>query len=146
MAWSVAPFVKVFKEYRDNGAEQAVKSAEPLERDITALNVAQMNQAGTDNTGRAITPSYTANTVAYKRRKGQPANRVTLRDTGDFHDSVFAVFEGDEITLYADDEKTPKLIAKYGTDVLGLDQDSIKKLIEQLRPIMQDDFAKKIRQ
>jgi hypothetical protein len=135
-------FLRVFKDYRDNAPEKVVGISEQLEPLITSLNRQQLQAQGEDNQKRTIRPPYSPVTRRYKARRGQPANRVTLRDTGDFHDSIFALFEGDEITLYADDPKAPKLVAKYGRDVLGLTTDSIDILVDRLRPAVQDKFKK----
>jgi hypothetical protein len=109
---------------------------------LRRLTVSSYKPRGEDNQKRTIRPPYSPVTRRYKARRGQPTNRVTLRDTGDFHDSIFALFEGDEITLYADDPKAPKLVAKYGRDVLGLTTDSIDILVDRLRPAVQDKFKK----
>lgn len=134
-------WISVLKNYRDNASEKAVEAAIPHERFVVELNANQMFVTGKDSKGADIRPRYAASTVAYKRRRGQPTNRVTLRDTGDFHDSLFANFDGDEITIGADDDKAPRLFKKYGKDVLGLDRTSMDALAEVVRP----DLIKKFR-
>lgn len=144
MEWSVQPFVDVLREYVNNPGEVAVRDAAQLEQLVTSLNRAQLQNSGTDNQSRVIRPAYTRRTVQIKRAKGQPTNRVTLRDTGDFHDSIKADFTGDEITLSATDPKTRELLAKYGPEVLGLDDASVDLLTQRLLPIMQAELRKRL--
>lgn len=59
-------------------------SIEDTAADFGKLNTEQMYE-GQLSTGAAILPHYSANTVAIKKRKGQPYDRVTLKDTGDFY-------------------------------------------------------------
>ena len=126
-------------------AQYAVDAAKPLKSLIEQLNANnQLLQSGSDGTGLPVTPNYTTTTIRYKRRKGQPTNRVTLKDTGDFHESITAVFNGSEIELIATDPKTGKLVQKYGKDILGLDDKSIATLLDKLRPLFTNEFRKTI--
>lgn len=89
--------------------------AEDLQRD-------QLNE-GVDHQNRPITPGYTLATRIIKRRKGQPADRVTWRDTGRLHSLLRLQSSNDGYEIDSPDPKTPELIAKYG-DVLGHNQNS----------------------
>lgn len=72
---------------------------------------------------------YSKNTIAVKIAKGQPTNRVTLRDTGEFHAS-FAVYADDtKFFIDAKDWKTNKLGEKYGEEIFGLTDENINELI-----------------
>jgi hypothetical protein len=44
---------------------------------------------------------YARNTVTFKRAKGQPIDRVTLKDTGEFYRSFRSQFRGNELGLTA---------------------------------------------
>lgn len=104
---------------------EAVKDAE---EEILGLNTEdQMYKKGVTAEGEKITPGYTEGTKAIKKAKGQPTDRVTLRDTGDFHESVFVDAEEKGLRFGADDPKAEKLYKKYGSDVIGLTADNIKR-------------------
>lgn len=72
---------------------------------------------------------YTPFTVQMKEEKGQPTDRVTLRDTGDFYDSMRVDADKTYFEIVADDWKTEQLKGKYGDDILGLNADNKGQLI-----------------
>ena len=74
---------------------------------------------------------YSPLTIAIKEEKGQPTNRVTLRDTGDFEASFFLEVGDKQFEIKASDFKTEDLIKKYGRQILGLTNENIAKLIWQ---------------
>lgn len=74
---------------------------------------------------------YSPLTIAIKEEKGQPTNRVTLRDTGDFEASFFLEVGDKQFEIKAADFKTEGLIKKYGRQILGLTTENIGALIWQ---------------
>lgn len=72
---------------------------------------------------------YAPYTIEIKKAKGQPYNRVTLQDEGDFHRSFFVEVGNDRFEIKAADFKTEKLIREYGAEIMGLTQENIKELI-----------------
>ena len=72
---------------------------------------------------------YTPFTIEIKKEKGQPTDRVTLRDTGDFYDSMKVDAERTYFEIVADDWKTEELKGKYGDDILGLNAEHKGQLI-----------------
>lgn len=74
---------------------------------------------------------YTPLTIAIKKGKGQPTNRVTLRDEGDFHSSFYLEVGDTQFEVKAADFKTEDLIKKYGRQILGLTNENIAELIWQ---------------
>lgn len=109
----------------------AVRNFEKLVLDLNRN--AQLFKAGRNGEGLRITPAYAPETVRIKRKKGQPTNRVTLRDTGDFHGSFIVEYDVDQFTIYAEDPKTRFLVERYGPEILGLDDDSVQTLIQKIR-------------
>lgn len=98
---------------------------------IIDLNLQQLYD-GLNADGSPIEPEYTPFTVAIKRRKGQPSDRVTLRDTGDFWEGIaLKVFET-EFELIGTDSKTDKLKAKYGDLIIGLSEESRLRLLNDI--------------
>lgn len=74
---------------------------------------------------------YSPVTIAIKEAKGQPTNRVTLRDGGDFESSFFLEVGNKQFEIKASDFKTEDLIMKYGRQILGLTDENIAILIWQ---------------
>ena len=74
---------------------------------------------------------YTPLTIAIKKEKGQPTNRVTLRDEGDFHSSFYLEVGDTQFEIKAADFKTEDFIKKYGRQILGLTNENIAELIWQ---------------
>lgn len=97
---------------------------------IIDMNIGQMYDSGEDRTGKKITPEYAPETVRIKREKGQPTNRVTLRDTFDFQKSIWVQYYPDSFEIKASDWKTEKLTEKYGDEILGLQDEMVVYLCQ----------------
>lgn len=71
---------------------------------------------------------YSPYTIAYKKAVGQPYDRVTLRDEGDFYRGFF--IEADDRMFYisSTDEKTDKLTKKYTNYIFGLTDENKAEL------------------
>lgn len=86
---------------------------------------------------------YTQVTIAIKHEKGQPVNRVTLRDTGAFEKSFFLHCDNKQIIIFARDKKTQKLSKKYGPEIFGLTSENKNKLIwEKIYPYLVENLLK----
>lgn len=110
---------------------------------IEDLNISQLEQ-GIDSEGQRITPPYSVITKQIKRAKRQPYDRVTLKDTGDFHRSLFLTGGRDAFfQIGSSDDKAEKLQRKYGKDILGLNEQSRQEVIEE---ILLPEMLIKIRQ
>lgn len=90
---------------------------------IAELNRGQMF-IGKRSDGTEILPTYSDMTIEIKELKGQPSDRVTLRDTGDFQDNIFVDVNSESFVIDSSDEKTAKLEKKYGDKILGLSKES----------------------
>jgi hypothetical protein len=97
------------------------------EAEIEDLNAGQLEQ-GKDSTGDDIKPDYTPFTKSIKQAKGQPTNRVTLKDEGDFYKSIEYKVQQKGLEYQATDPKTDALQEKYGDEILGLDAQSITEI------------------
>lgn len=87
------------------------------EQGITATGVSIMDYA-----------PYSDITIQYKQEKGDPYDRVTLRDEGDFHRSFFLQIDNEKFTFDAEDWKTRDLLRLYGDEIMGLTQHNIEEL------------------
>lgn len=93
----------------------------------------QLYEQGVNRLGESIASyaPYKPVTIQIKRLKGQPTNRVTLRDEGDFH-AAFEVIADNNISFFMDstDPKTNALIKKYGEQIFGLTDENIKEFMQ----------------
>lgn len=91
----------------------------------------QLFEQGVNRLGVSIMDyaPYSPVTIAIKEAKGQPTNRVTLRDEGDFQSSFYLEVGDKRFEIKAADWKTEELIKKYGRQILGLTDENIKILI-----------------
>lgn len=78
-----------------------------------------------------IVPEYTFVTTDIKLRKGQPVDRVTLKDTGDFYNEIYARQHGQEVIIDSSDNKSGKLKEKYGEKIFGLTEPNKVQLKEK---------------
>lgn len=126
------------KKYKYSAVIDEIKAI--LEKHPEAVedaNIAQMWK-GKDSDNDRIYPlsprpstlpsGYTSYTTKLKQLRGQPTDRVTLKDDGDFYRSVYVIFKANHLELWAKDRKTMKLSLKYGREIFGLTQDSIIEL------------------
>jgi len=67
---------------------------------------------------------YTLATIAIKTEKGQPTDRVTLFDEGDFQGSFYIDARENEFEIKAGEWKTEDLQKKYGKTILGLNHEN----------------------
>jgi hypothetical protein len=77
----------------------------------------QLFRQGIDGTEKKLL-GYTRTTIKIKLSKGQPADRTTLRDEGDFYASIHVDAFDDRFEIVSDDPKSKGLVFKYGRDIL----------------------------
>lgn len=99
---------------------------------ILAYNRANLLR-GKDVAGDDIEPPYTRRTRILKRRKAQPFDRVTLRDTGRFHRSMNFKVSKKSVLFFSKDKVYRKYLEKkYRKDnaLLGINKDQIKLVLK----------------
>ena len=98
---------------------------------VSAIADDQLYRRGINGRGEKIMSymPYTAKTIQNKKKKGQPTTRVTLRDTGAFHKSMFVVFDSEGFYVTASDEKTGKLVKKYGEGIFRLTDKNFTRIV-----------------
>ncbi|RYC70872.1 hypothetical protein [Spirosoma sordidisoli] len=126
----VAPFRRLTVETIYQAIREVVEENEEF---IADLNREQLH-AGLLDDGRPITPDYTDVTVTLKDAKGQPSDRVTLKDKGDFYGSIYTQVFADSFLIDATDPKTAELMAKYSDRIVGLTTESTARLVAFFRP------------
>lgn len=115
--------------------------------ELLDLNTDEQLYKGLDSSGSPIQPGYTGLTKSIKKAKGQPANRVTLKDTGDFYDGFYLKTAKFPYIVDSKDEKTEALESKYGSDIFGLSPENKEVFAREiLLPYVQDDFRKSFKE
>lgn len=113
---------------------------------ITDLNTrVQLYEKGETSYGLKLSKiggGYKPSTKKIKARKGQPTNRVTLYDTGDFYDSFDVKPTNNANYVISSDpiKDGVSLFVRWSQDVVGLNEENQKKVIEYLR----DEFFQEI--
>lgn len=114
--------------------------------ELLDLNVEQMNE-GKRSDGSDILPSYTDFTIQMKKEKGQPYDRVTLRDTGKFQSAINGNVTGGKVIVSSSDSKVDALEKKYSTQkgkLFGLAKEKKKVYIKDLRPALAKNIKKQL--
>ena len=82
--------------------------------------------------------SYAESTIKRKARKGQPSDRVTLKDTGAFYKTFSVDVFDDEFYIEASTIKDGhNLVDRWGDDLIGLTEPARLELIEFILPEIQ---------
>lgn len=105
-----------------------------VQNEIIRINTEdQLEEEGIDSLGRKL-GNYAPSTIAYKRRKGQRYDHVTLKDEGDFYNSFNVKVNVNEIIIDADDSSkyNKPLFEVWGVDVLGLTDDNMNYIKEMI--------------
>jgi len=94
------------------------------------LPTSQLFELGEDATGRtleSIGGEYSPFTIEEKKKKGQPTDRVTLKDTGEFYESFIVIpFKGG-FRIEADTIKDGQdLQNSWGKEIVGLSPENIQ--------------------
>lgn len=104
--------------------------AQDLIKDIQTQD--QLFDEGIKSTGISITPLYAESTKKRKTKLGQPTDRVTLKDTGDYYDSITVEAKTDRLIIMTNITYASFLTARYGDDVLGLTVENMTEIVNQL--------------
>lgn len=104
---------------------------------IEAIVQNQLYERGINGTGVEIMSykPYRPRTIKNKQRKGQPYNRVTLKDTGEWYNSLRLVYDVDGFFITSTDEKNTYLKKKYGPTILRLTNENLSMILNKyIRP------------
>lgn len=122
----------------ENKILRQILSSTELQEEIIYLNtISQLFEQGEDKLGRrldSIGGGYSPYTIQIKQSKGQPIDRVTLKDTGAFYDSFKVVVADSYIEIIANPLKDGKDInQEWGGYVIGLQPENMRKIIDEVR-------------
>lgn len=135
--------LRIFKDSLPTLLEDIVHSKEDVI--VSAIADDQLYRRGINGRGEKIMDyaPYAARTIKNKKRKGQPTTRVTLRDTGDFHKSMYVVFDSEGFYITSDDEKAKYLVKKYGGEIYRLTDKNFARII---RSHIRKELVKRLKQ
>jgi len=100
---------------------------------------------GINSEGLAIEPEYHPFTVQVKEAKGQPSNRVTLKDTGDFYEGIYTDPKGDKMYVDSKDTKSNALQEKYGDQIFGIQGEYREPFTLKVQEVMITGIREKLR-
>lgn len=134
--------LRAFKDSLPTLLEDIVRDKEDVI--VSAIADDQLYRRGINGRGEKIMDymPYTARTIKNKKQKGQPTTRVTLRDTGAFHESMYVVFDSEGFYITASDEKTQDLIEKYGEEIFRLTDKNFTRIV---RSHIRKELAKRLK-
>lgn len=135
--------LRAFKDNLPMLLEDIVRDKEDVI--VSAIADDQLYRRGINGKGEKIMSyaPYKPRTIQIKKKKGQPTTRVTLRDTGAFHDSMFVVFDAEGFYVTASDEKTSELINKYGDEIFRLTNKNFTRIV---RSHIRKELVKRLKQ
>ena len=117
---SIRNLVYRLRKFKDILSEE-LKDEIMKHEDVIVQMVArdQLYEQGVEGRGISIMDyqPYTARTIKIKQKKGQPYDRVTLRDTGEFHSSLHVEFDDEGFYVTSTDDKAKYLLARYGKTI-----------------------------
>jgi hypothetical protein len=100
--------------------------------------------SGKLSTGGKIKPPYRKTTVIIKKKKGQPIDRVTLKDTGWFYDGIILDIGLQTYKVTSEDDKTPFLLTRYTENIFGLNKISTAGYNNDSRPVFLANYRKSL--
>lgn len=134
--------LRAFKDSLPELLEDIIRDKEDVI--VSAIADDQLYRRGINGRGEKIMDymPYTPRTIQNKKRKSQPTTRVTLRDTGAFHESMYVVFDSEGFYITASDEKTQDLVEKYGEKIFRLTD---KNFIRIIRSHVRKELVKRLK-
>lgn len=114
---------------------------------IVLLNTDEQLYQGVDSEGTPLSKiggDYAPFTKSKKQREGQPTNRITLFDEGDFYNSFKATALKKGISINADYSKPgTDLRDRWGDELAGLTDESLEELRQEFIPKLRELFKAK---
>lgn len=137
---------KRLNEVRENVNKIVRETFEEHKKLIIHYNAdEQLYKLGQDSKGSIIRPAYRPATIKLKKAKGQPTDRVTLKDTGRFHKTLIVTPKEEYVEISSDLEYAKYLFQKYGSDVLGIQEELLNEFVTRyVVPRIQEEAKQKL--
>ena len=99
---------------------------------------------GQDSNGMQFVPSYALSTKQIKRSKGQPTDRVTLKDSGDLYDNITIQANTTNAIIETNTEYFKYLVTNYSNNsILGIQDEAMEQfLIDFTLPEIENNFKR----
>lgn len=108
---------------------------------VEMITQEQLYNSGINGRGVEIASyaPYASRTIKKKLRKGQPTNRVTLKDTGSLYHSLHIEFDDEGFYVTSSQDKVKYLMEHYGTAIFRLSNQNLKVLLnDYVRPSLKE--------
>ena len=108
---------------------------------IKTMQTDEQMYQGINASGNSITPfPYAKSTINYKKRNGQPTDRITLKDSGDFYDSIEIEARTDDFVISTQITYSIYLVTKYA-EILGITDTNLQTFVNTYTlPIIKQRF------
>lgn len=137
--------LRKFREILDDELRAEILNNADVIIEMIAQN--QLYEQGIEGRGISIMSyrPYAERTIKKKQKKGQPYDRVTLRDTGEFHSSLRVECDDKGFYIVSSDDKAKYLLERYGTTIFRLTNENLKELLNNyIRPSLAKKLKSKI--
>lgn len=125
--------LRKFKPVLESALKEEVENNADFLTDAVRIQL----DMGLDGFYDKIQPPYAPRTIKNKIRKGQPTDRVTLKDTGEFYASLHVEFDEDGFRIVSNDDKSKYLLAKYGNAIFRLPNEDFTRFLRfYIRPAL----------
>lgn len=133
--------IKSVKKIPNQLDKAVLRSLKKHEKQVTEyITEVQLFEKGEDGQGLSL-GEYAAFTIKEKEKKGQPTDRITLRDTETFHKSYKLSLRG---LVTANTQKpTQDLAEEFGEDILVLSDEGQDLMIKEFVTSDLIDFVRK---
>lgn len=137
--------LRKFKDILDEELKDEIMKHEDVI--VQMVTQEQLYEEGIEGRGIEIMSyqPYTAGTIKVKQRKGQPYDRVTLKDTGEFYNSLHVEFDDEGFYVTSTDDKAKYLLARYGKTIFRLTNENFSELLsDYIKPSLQEKLKERL--
>lgn len=134
-----------FKDILDEELKDEIMKHEDII--VQMVTQEQLYEEGIEGRGVEIMSyqPYTARTIKIKQKKGQPYDRVTLKDTGEFYSSLHVEFDDEGFYVTSTDDKAEYLLARYGKTIFRLTNENFSELLRNyIRPSLKEKLKERL--
>ena len=126
----------------NSSIQETINRSKPLL--IDEQTNTQWYSKGQDAEQSEISPSYALSTIVTKQKRGQPTDRVTLKDTGALYDSIRVEATATQLIISANVEYYKYLVIHYDTNILlGLQKPFLEQYIKLgIKPTLRRNWDK----
>ena len=130
----------IFKTlWSDNKVQQYI-----IKLNTRGEGTSQLYNFGINSEGKSI-GEYSDNTIQIKAFNGQPVDRVTLYDTGEFYESFIVIANQKGFKITADPIKEDNnLFEDWGKNIVGLTKENEELLLVFVEKDFNKEFEKRL--